>query len=135
MAFDWCDCSRSDCKLNHRQHDASCERNLPGRFVDYDKPCTCELKDDLAEKLAIDKPEYELTVFGRNLSEIKKALDYWDEKKEYPYPIVVTQPTINELIDSAEQLLAWQPTCSLGSSGDLRQRRLRNALDRFKGVK
>lgn len=36
-----------------------------------------------------------------------------------------------ELIAAAEQLLAWQPNCSLGSSGDLRQRRLRAAIDNF----
>ena len=34
-----------------------------------------------------------------------------------------------ELIDAAEQLLAWQPHCSKGSSGDLRQKRLRAAID------
>lgn len=33
-----------------------------------------------------------------------------------------------ELIDAAKQLLNWQPICSQGSSGDLRQRRLRTAI-------
>ena len=36
---------------------------------------------------------------------------------------------LHELVDAAEQLLAWQPICSLGSSGDLRQKRLRKALE------
>ena len=80
------------------------------------------------------KPEYELMVFGRNLSEIKKALDYWDEKKDYPYPIVVTQPTIRELIDAAEQLLEWLPVYPVEGPMCARQNRLRHALDRFKGV-
>src|SRR5882724_3471040 len=34
-----------------------------------------------------------------------------------------------ELIAAAEQLLTWQPYCSKGSSGDLRQKRLRAAID------
>ena len=39
--------------------------------------------------------------------------------------------TVNELVAAAEQLLAWQPQCSRGSSGDLRQKRLRAAIDNF----
>jgi hypothetical protein len=35
---------------------------------------------------------------------------------------------LKELIAAAESLLDWQPVCSLGSSGDLRQRRLRAAI-------
>ena len=36
---------------------------------------------------------------------------------------------LTELAGAVEQLLAWQPICSEGSSGDLRQKRVRAALD------
>ena len=84
--------------------------------------------------IGIGKPEYDITVFGRNLSDVKKALDYWDTQYTRPDSAQVPLPALHELVDAAEQLLVWQPLCSLGSSGDLRQKRLRNAIRRFKGV-
>lgn len=45
----------------------------------------------------------------------------------FPHPPAIER--LQELIDAATALLAWQPICSLGSSGDLRQKRLRKALE------
>lgn len=42
----------SERKENHDETNFSCERNLPGRFVDYDKPCTCKLKEPAAKEHA-----------------------------------------------------------------------------------
>src|SRR5882724_12899129 len=63
---------------------------------------------NLRKELAIPENEQVLRV-------IVYALEKW------------TRP--QELIAAAEQLLAWQPYCSKGSSGDLRQKRLRAAID------
>src|SRR5882724_7804653 len=63
---------------------------------------------NLCRELAIEENEQVLRV-------IVYALEKW------------TKP--QELIAAAEQLLAWQPHCSKGSSGDLRQKRLRAAID------
>ena len=41
---------------------------------------------------------------------------------------------LKELIAAAESLLAWQPHCSRGSSGDLRQTRLKAAIARVASV-
>src|SRR5882724_13124863 len=63
---------------------------------------------NLRKELAIPENEQVLRV-------IVYALEKW------------TRP--QELIAAAEQLLAWQPHCSKESSGDLRQKRLRAAID------
>ena len=125
------------------------EEGYEGDGVDYDKLIESFKKDDKAiDKLpkslgdlqwhgrnAREKaPPYELMVIGRNLSEVKEALDYWDTRYTRHDSAQVPLDTMRELIGAAEQLLAWQPVCSLGSSGDLRQKRLRYAIDRFKGV-
>ena len=41
----------------------------------------------------------------------------------------VSMIQLTELFDAASQLLAWQPCCSLGSSDDLRQKRLKKAIE------
>jgi hypothetical protein len=41
---------------------------------------------------------------------------------------------MREFIEAAESLLEWCPVCSEGSSGDLRQKRLREAIDKLRGV-
>lgn len=40
--------------------------------------------------------------------------------------------SVKELIETAEKLLEWMPICSTGISGDIRQRNLRAAIDKFK---
>ncbi len=41
---------------------------------------------------------------------------------------------MSEFIEAAESLLEWVPVCSEGSSGDLRQKRLRAAIEQLRGV-
>lgn len=41
---------------------------------------------------------------------------------------------MREFIEAAESLLEWCPICSEGSSGDLRQKRLREAIAKLRGV-
>ena len=122
------------------------EEGYEGDGIDYDKLVERFKRSDKAVEdlpkhikdlqfhgqVAQSQPSYELTVFGRDLSEIKKALDYWDSQRNNCAQVPLD--TMRELLYAAERLLAWQPICSLGSSGDLRQKRLRKALDSLKGV-
>lgn len=51
----------------------------------------------------------------------------------HPFYCPRYEPTFDvaELASAAQQLLDWQPICSAGSSGDLRQQRLRKALEDY----
>lgn len=63
---------------------------------------------------------------------ILKCLEYLDRKQSDE----VRQVYVNlaEFIEAAEKLLEWCPICSEGSSGDIRQQRLREAIARLRGA-
>jgi hypothetical protein len=42
--------------------------------------------------------------------------------------------SMGEFIEAAEQLLDWVPVCSVGSSGFLAQQKLRDAINKLRGV-
>jgi hypothetical protein len=83
------------------------EEGYEGDGVDYDKLLEEFKRNDKAITL---------------LPEIIADLQWYGQNKN-------RLSSLEELKAAAEQLLAWQPICSLGSSGDLRQKRLRKALD------
>jgi hypothetical protein len=102
------------------------EEGYEGDGVDYDKLVGTWKKNDEAKQAFSTTVLKDLQFFG--CAAITRQKTFQSTMQRLDKIEAYIQKT-KELREAAEQLLAWQPICSLGSSGDLRQKRLRKALD------